>query len=76
MDCRVKPSNDATVVVIARSEATNAAVTKMRLSAFRLPLLSKRARFPELPIHMKEFAGSDDACLEQGAMWNAQAPCT
>jgi hypothetical protein len=40
---------------------------KARLLAFRLPLLSKRARSPETPTHVKEFAGSDDARLE-GAM--------
>ena len=55
--------------VSRRSGKQAAAVTKVRLSAFRLPLLSKRARFPEPPIHAKGFAGSDDACPEEGAMF-------
>jgi hypothetical protein len=42
-------------------------VTKVRLSAFRLPLFCSRARSPEPPIHVKQFAGGDDAWPE-GAM--------
>ena len=34
---------------------------KVRLSAFRLPLFLSRARFSEPPLHVKRFAGSDDA---------------
>ena len=52
--------------VSRRSGKQAAAVTKVRLSAFRLPLFLSRARSPETPIHAKEFAGSDDACPEQG----------
>ena len=43
-------------------------LTKARLSAFRLPLFFSRARSPEPPIHVKRFAGGDDARLKKGAM--------
>jgi hypothetical protein len=39
--------------------------TKVRLSAFRLPLFSSREVF-EPTIHAKAFAGSDDAWAEEG----------
>src|SRR5436305_8497261 len=39
---------------------------KVRLSAFRLPLFFARARPPEPPTHVKQFAGGDDAWPEEG----------
>ena len=52
--------------VSRRSGKQAAAVTKVRLSAFRLPLFF-RGRFTEPTIHVKGFAGGDDACPEEGA---------
>jgi hypothetical protein len=40
--------------------------TKVRLSAFRLPLFRSRARSPETPTHANKFAGGDDACPKEG----------
>jgi hypothetical protein len=58
-----------------RSGNQAAAVTKVRLSAFRLPLFS-RGRFTEPTIHAKGFAGGDDAWPEESAQRKCARPNT